>query len=158
MPRTIKPPLPSSTLENAKRLRSEMTDAERKLWYYLRAGRLGGWKFRRQHPVPPYIVDFCCLEKNLVIELDGSQHTPENDAARTRYLESQGWRVLRFGSGDALKQTEAVVEAIWNIVGDRTLSPTPAPRPSPRQRHGRSSTHAPVARKLCAIAPPGEGL
>ncbi len=104
-----------------------MTDAERKLWYHLRAGRLGGWKFRRQHPVPPYVVDFCCLEKNLVVELDGSQHTPESDAARTRYLESQGWRVLRFGSGEALKQTEAVVEAIWNIVGDRTLTPTPLP-------------------------------
>ena len=127
MPRTINPPLPTTTLENAKRVRTEMTDAERKLWYHLRAGRLGGGKFRRQHPVPPYIVDLCCVEKNLVVELDGSQHTQEGDAVRTTYLQSQGWRVLRFGSGETLKQTEAVVEAIWNIVGDRTLTPTPLP-------------------------------
>ncbi len=127
MSRTMKPPLPTSTLENAKRLRSAMTDAERKLWRHLRAGRLGGMKFRRQHPVPPYIVDFCCMEKMLVIELDGSQHTVATDAGRTRYLESQGWKVIRFWDDEVLTRTEAVVEAIWDVVSRPALSPTPLP-------------------------------
>ena len=85
-----KPRLPTQTLDHAKQLRKGMTDAERRLWQYLRAGRLEGMKFRRQHPVPPYIVDFCCVEAGLVVELDGSQHSPAADAARTRYLQSQG--------------------------------------------------------------------
>ena len=78
-----KPRLPTQTLDHAKRLRKGMTDAERRLWQYLRAGRLEGMKFRRQHPLPPYIVDFCCVEAGLVVELDGSQHSPAADAART---------------------------------------------------------------------------
>jgi very-short-patch-repair endonuclease len=124
---TIKPTLPSETLRNARRLRRETTDAERSLWRHLRAGRLDGVKFRRQHPVPPYIADFCCVAARLIIELDGSQHCEEVDAARTRYLESQGWRIVRFWDNDVLLETEAVLDAIWNAIGDRTLSPTPLP-------------------------------
>ena len=104
-----------------------MTDAERKLWQYLRAGRFDGLKFRRQHPIPPYIADFCCASARLTIELDGSQHSNEVDAARVRYLESQGWRILRFWDNDALIQTEAVLDVIWNAISNRTLSPTPLP-------------------------------
>lgn len=104
-----------------------MTDAERKLWQYLRAGRVDGIKFRRQHPIPPYIADFCCIAARLIIELDGSQHSNEVDAARARYLESQGRRILRFWDNDALIQTEAVLDAIWNAISNRTLSPTPLP-------------------------------
>ncbi len=63
----------------------------------------------------------------LIIELDGSQHSNEVGAARTRYLESQGWRILRFWDNDALIQTEAVLGAIWSAISDRTLSPTPLP-------------------------------
>ena len=107
-----KPRLPTHTLDHAKQLRRRMTDAERRLWQYLRAGRLEGLKFRRQHPVPPYIVDFCCVEARLVVELDGSQHSPAADAARTRYLQSQGWRVVRFWDNDVLREVEAVVTAI----------------------------------------------
>ncbi len=84
-------------------------------------------KFRRQHPVPPYIADFCCVSARLIVELDGPQHSEEVDAARTRYLKSQGWRILRFWDNDVLLQTEAVLDAIWNAIGDRTLSPTPLP-------------------------------
>lgn len=124
---TIKPPLPTGTLRNARRLRRDATDAERKLWQHLRAGRFDGVKFRRQHPIPPYIADFCCVAARLIVELDGSQHSDEVDAARTRYLQSQGWRVLRFWDNDALIETDAVLDAIWNIVSDRTLSPTPLP-------------------------------
>ncbi len=106
------PPLPTRTRDNAKRLRREMTDAERRLWKHLRAGRLEGFKFRRQHPVPPYVLDFCCVEVGLAIELDGSQHSEARDASRSRYLESQGWRIVRFWDNDVLNKTDAVVEAI----------------------------------------------
>ena len=127
----VNPPLPTRTLANARRLRREMTDAERRLWQHLRAGRqagrLEGYKFRRQHSVPPYIVDFCCVEMGVVIELDGSQHGEPEDAARTRYLEGQGWRLARFWNDDVLNQTEVVVEAIWNLLSQPTLSPTPLP-------------------------------
>ena len=126
----IKPPLPTTTLENSRHLRREMTDSERKLWQHLRAGRLDGLKFRRQHPIPPYITDFCCIEKKLIVELDGSQHSVQTDAARTRFLESQGWQVIRFWDNDVLLATEAVVEAIWNT----TVKPYPHPNPSPDGR------------------------
>ena len=109
------------------KLRKGMTDAERRLWQYLRAGRLEGMKFRRQHPVPPYIVDFCCVEAGLVVELDGSQHSPAADAARTRYLQSQGWRVVRFWDNDVLREVEVVVAAIWDFTSRPALSPTPLP-------------------------------
>lgn len=122
-----KPRLPTQTLDHAKQLRKGMTDAERRLWQYLRAGRLEGMKFRRQHPVPPYIVDFCCVEAGLVVELDGSQHSPAADAARTRYLQSQGWRVVRFWDNDVLREVEVVVAAIWDFTSRPDLSPTPLP-------------------------------
>ena len=121
------PPLPTRTRDNAKRLRRDMTDAERRLWRHLRAARLEGFKFRRQHPVPPYVLDFCCVEVGLAIELDGSQHSEARDASRSRYLESQGWRIVRFWDNDVLNKTDAVVEAIWNILSRPTLSPTPLP-------------------------------
>ena len=121
------PPLPTRTRDNAKRLRSAMTDAERRLWEYLRAGRLEGFKFRRQHPVPPYVLDFCCKECGLAIELDGSQHSEDADALRSRYLESQGWRIVRLWNNDVLNNTDAVIEAIWNLLSRPTLSPTPLP-------------------------------
>src|SRR5688572_30635558 len=121
----IKPPLPTTTLENSRRLRKEMTDAERKLWSALRAGQLDGLKFRRQHPIPPYIADFCCISKKIIVELDGSQHTDLSDATRTRALQSQGWKIIRFWDHDVLLATEAVVEAIWNA----TCKPYPHPNP-----------------------------
>jgi very-short-patch-repair endonuclease len=112
-----------------------MTDAERELWQHLRGGRLDGLKFRRQHSIPPYIADFCCIEKKLIVELDGSQHSVQADAARTRYLESQGWQVIRFWDNDVLLATEAVVEAIWNV----TVEPYPHPNPSPEGRGAQSA-------------------
>lgn len=121
------PPLPTIKRDQARELRTAMTDAGRELWRRLRAGQLEGWKFRRQHTVPPYIVDFVCLSAKLIVELDGSQHTPRSDAVRTRFLVAQGFRILRFWDNDALLNTEAVVEAIFNALGDRTLTPTPLP-------------------------------
>ena len=124
---THKPPLPTKTLEYSRRLRREMTDVERKLWQYLRAGRFDDLKFRRQHPIPPYIADFCCIEKCLIVELDGAQHNTQVDAARTVFLESHGWSIMRFWDNDVLLETEAVLDAIWNAISCRTLSPTPLP-------------------------------
>ena len=122
-----KPPLPTRTLNTAKSLRTASTDAERKLWYHLRARRLSGFKFRRQHPIPPYVVDFYCDELKLVIELDGSQHSEEIDSTRTHALERQGLLVLRFWDNQVLQETDAVLKAILTVALDRTLSPTPLP-------------------------------
>lgn len=72
-------------------------------------------------------MDFCWLDARLVIELDGSQHTQESDAARTRFLEANGYKVLRFCNNDVLLRTDTVIEAIWNAVGYRPLTPTPLP-------------------------------
>ena len=126
----VKPPLPTDKLEFSRRLRREMTDAERKLWQCLRGSRLGDLKFRRQHPIPPYVADFCCVERKLIVELDGSQHSPIIDAARTRYLETQGWHILRFWDHDVLRDTEAVADAIWTFAAN----PNPHPNPSPDGR------------------------
>ena len=97
------------------------------LWYRLRAGRLSGLKFRRQHPIPPYVVDFYCEAKKLVVELDGSQHDVTVNQVRTKFLESCDLKVLRYWDNDVLQQTDAVLEAILDAVGDRTLTPTPLP-------------------------------
>ncbi|HJW46967.1 MAG TPA: endonuclease domain-containing protein [Lysobacter sp.] len=122
-----KPPLPTRSLNYARELRLGQTDAERKLWQCLRGGQLDGLKFRRQHPIPPYVADFYCEALKLVIELDGSQHNEEVDAARTRFLDARGLTVLRFWDNEVLTQTEAVVEAIFNFASNRTLTPTPLP-------------------------------
>jgi very-short-patch-repair endonuclease len=93
----------------------------------LRAGRLHGLKFRRQHPIPPYIADFYCESAKLVVEVDGSQHDEASDAVKTRTLEARGLRLLRFWDNDVLSNTQAVLEAIVNAIEDRTLTPTPLP-------------------------------
>lgn len=105
-------------LDNAKRLRREMTEAEKKLWYQLRGHRFLGLKFKRQKPVGPYIVDFICTERWLVIELDGGQHQQQNEADQIRdlYLQSRGYRVLRFWNHEALAEIEAVLEQIRQAI------------------------------------------
>ena len=110
----------------ARNLRRYQTDAEKRLWRYLRNRGLEGRKFRRQHPVGPYIVDFACLEKRLIIELDGGQHAlqSEKDAERTEYLESRGFRVLRFWNNQVLKETSAVLEVILSVLAEND---TPSP-------------------------------
>ncbi|MBM4285441.1 MAG: endonuclease domain-containing protein [Deltaproteobacteria bacterium] len=109
-----------------------MTDAERRLWYHLRNRRLGGCKFRRQYPVGPYIVDFICLEKNLVIEVDGGQHAENEaqDTERSAYLNKMGYRVVRFWNNEVLQETEAVLQAIFDLIANAKKN-SPSPRPSP---------------------------
>src|SRR4029079_12797034 len=97
------------TLLKAQRLRREMTDAERKLWSVLRNRKLNGAKFRRQQPLGPYIADFVCQECRLIIEADGGQHADNaSDARRTAFLESVGYRVLRFWNNDILTNLDGV--------------------------------------------------
>ena len=106
---------PPLSRDRARRLRREETDAERRLWIRLRRHQLGV-QFRRQHPIGPYIVDFCCVERMLIVELDGGQHEDRRaqDAARTQWLGEQGFRVLRFSDHEALMETEAVLTEIQN--------------------------------------------
>ncbi len=121
----------NASIAFARQLRRRQTDTERKVWQVLRAGRLGGWKFRRQQPIGRYIVDFVCLEKRLVIELDGGQHQDraDEDHERDRWLAANGFKVLRFWNNDVMQNLEGVVERIA-----RELSPSP--RPSPIEGEG----------------------
>lgn len=90
---------------------------EARLWSELRGRREDGLKFRRQHPVPPYVLDFASRKLKLAIEIDGPSHFVEGaafkDAQRTEYLESQGWTVIRFTNADVVEDIDAVIEAIW---------------------------------------------
>src|SRR5215510_26634 len=97
----------------ARQLRRSSTDAERRMWSALRDRRLVRFKFRRQHPIGDFIVDFACTEHGLVVEIDGGQHAGNTaDARRTGLLESQGWTVIRFWNSDVLNNTNGVVETI----------------------------------------------
>ena len=105
-----------SSPERRRTLRRGETDAEHALWLLLRSRRLAGHKFRRQHSVGPYVLDFYCAEAHLAVEADGGQHyTPAglaSDAARTAYLEAAGIHVLRFSNVEVLTQRDAVLEAL----------------------------------------------
>lgn len=105
--------------DRARRLRREDTDAEARLWSSLRDRRLGGWKWRRQVPLGPYIVDFLCVEAGLVVELDGGQHANQMayDARRTRYLEGLGLRVMRFWNSAVLPDSDGVCLSVLDALG-----------------------------------------
>jgi very-short-patch-repair endonuclease len=107
------------SLANARRLRGNMTEAEKRIWYLLRRRQFGGLNFRRQAPIDPYIVDFACLSIRLVIELDGGQHdaNAEQDARRTAWLESQGYRVLRFWNNEVFENLDGVLHMISAACG-----------------------------------------
>lgn len=109
----------------ARKLRHNQTDAEVRLWRFLRNRQLCGFKFRRQHPIPPYIADFVCVEAGLIIEIDGGQHLADQsrDAVRTRFLESIGYRTVRYWDNDVLLKTSEVLQAI--LMELRLPSPPP---------------------------------
>jgi very-short-patch-repair endonuclease len=98
----------------ARALRKHPTDAENHLWNHLRARRLNGFKFRRERPFGPYVIDFVCLERRIAVELDGSQHAEQltYDERRDAFIRSYGLRVLRFWNADVLSKTESVLETI----------------------------------------------
>ena len=98
----------------ARSLRRNATDAERRLWHYLRRRQIEGFRFRRQVPIGGYIADFACLEAKLVIEVDGGQHQEmrRRDAERDRRIAACGYKLLRFWDNDVLRETESVLEQI----------------------------------------------
>jgi very-short-patch-repair endonuclease len=118
-------------LGHAKAMRSEPTPAEARLWYRLRAKRLGGIKFTRQDVIGPYVVDFVARERKLIVEIDGDTHAGSRgyDADRSCRLEREGYRVIRFANAEVMGNEEAVIAAILEA-----LANCPSPRPSPRMR------------------------
>jgi very-short-patch-repair endonuclease len=115
----------------ARRLRAEASDAERRLWSRLRRKQMRMLRFRRQHPVGPYIVDFYCPAAKLIVELDGAQHGEDKaaayDAARTKWLEARGFHVLRIWNHEFFENPDEVLERIWRTIKDvGTLIP-PSP-------------------------------
>ncbi|MBQ1783953.1 MAG: DUF559 domain-containing protein [Gammaproteobacteria bacterium] len=120
--------------QRARELRRNQTPHEQALWHQLRAKRFDGCKFRRQQSLGPYIVDFVCFDKRLIIELDGSQHADQHDydAERDAWLTQQGFRVLRFWNNQWTAQPESVLEAIWLALRQEP----PLPNPSPTRGEG----------------------
>ena len=128
-------------------MRRDGTDAEQRLWQLLRNRHLGDFKFRRQHPLPPYTLDFYCDAAKLCVELDGGQHADAaaRDARRDDFLQAQGIRTLRVWNNEVMQNLEAVLQAIWNALheapssgaarhllpeGEESRAPSP-PRPLP---------------------------
>src|SRR5437764_9522913 len=122
------------TVPVERRLRRQATDSERKLWFALRDRRLRGLKFVRQEAIGPYIVDFVCREKRLIIEVDGGQHSEsKNDRIRVSALAAHGYCVLRFWNSDVLKNCDGVLTAIAVINPAGFPHRRPSPQPSPRE-------------------------
>jgi very-short-patch-repair endonuclease len=111
--------------QRARGLRRQSTNAELKLWNRLRSRSIDGHKFVRQEPIGPYIVDFVCRERRLVIEVDGGQHaTDKRDAVREQWLSEHNYRVLRFWNNDVLGNIDGVLEVIAGALNDATSKPT----------------------------------
>jgi very-short-patch-repair endonuclease len=121
-------------VDRAKALRRSMTDAERRLWYYLRARRFENWKFRRQVPLGPFVVDFLCEEARVIVEVDGGQPALQSghDAERTRWLGDRGYTVLRYWNNEVLGNIEGVLATLTPALsqgrgGKATLTPAFSP-------------------------------
>jgi very-short-patch-repair endonuclease len=108
--------------KTARELRNNLTDAESRLWQKLKRRQIATLKFRRQQPIGAFIVDFVCFERRVIVEVDGGQHAERvlYDEQRTRWLEAQGYLVLRFWNNDVLASTEAVAQAILDVMEQRT--------------------------------------
>jgi len=119
-----KPRLPERLREFARNMRAEPTDAEARLWRLIRRQQLDGFRFRRQHPIAGYIADFYCHEARLAIELDGGQHVADpvqaaHDEKRDQAIVDTGVRILRFWDIHVLKNTDGVLEEIWDALHAR---------------------------------------
>ncbi len=114
----------------ARQVRRDQTDAEKALWARLRNRQVYSAKFRRQHPIGPFIADFCCLQQRLIVELDAGQHAVETvaDQKCSQFLADQGYRVLRFWNHEVLNHSDAVMERIAETLGERSPSPQSSPR------------------------------
>ncbi len=111
-------------IQRARGLRREMTDAERRLWWLLRSRQMENHKFRRQHPVGRFFLDFACVACRLAVEADGGEHAGSaHDDRRTAWLKAEGWRVLRFWNNDILQNGEGVVETILRALNVEEETP-----------------------------------
>ena len=110
----------------ARKLRRDSTDAERRIWRLLRSSQLGA-KFRRQQPIEGYVVDFVSFEHRLVVEIDGGQHTDQDEyeMRRTRCLEANGFRILRFWNSDVMENETGVLERVVEVLS--IMAPAPSP-------------------------------
>ena len=117
-------------LNNAKNLRKKSTNTENRIWFLLRAKRVAGFKFRRQHPIGPYIVDFVCLQNRLIIEMDGTQHEEqkEKDMKRDEWLTKEGFRVLRFQNHEFFEYPEKTLKKIALMCVSHPLPQSLPPR------------------------------
>ncbi len=125
------------TLNKAKSLRRDLTDVERRLWNVLRSRQFEGAKFRRQQPIGPFIVDFVCQQHRLIVEADGGQHDAAKDAPRTAFIESVGYRVLRFWNNDIIENIDGVTQSIATALA--TPHPARAAHESPSPSRGEGS-------------------
>ena len=116
--------------ERARSLRREMTEPENRIWYFLRNRRLNGYKFVREYVIGPYIADFVCRDKKLIVEIDGSQHMEavEYDQKRTNYLVANGYRVIRFWNNEIFNNTQDVLEVILCYLEGRSRPSSGAAR------------------------------
>jgi very-short-patch-repair endonuclease len=147
----------------ARQLRENATGAEDLLWRRLRRFPISGTHFRRQVPIGPYVADFACMAARLIIEVDGSQHGRDDlrkrDEGRTRWLEAEGYRVMRFWNNDLTTNMDGVLEAIYAAIHGSSAA---APKPLKHQRYKRAASRGtaatPPRRALRADPPPpGEG-
>jgi very-short-patch-repair endonuclease len=118
------PAMDKKTKTYAKTLRQTMTPQEQRLWHLLRNRHFSDHKFRRQHPIGPFIVDFACLRTKVIIELDGGQHSERHhyDESRTLWLERRGWRVLRFWNNEFTQNSDDVLAVIHTTLHADSVS------------------------------------
>jgi len=144
----------------ARDLRRPMSPPEARLWNYVRGHRLRGYKFRRQHPIGPYIIDFYCPVAKLAVEIDGSTHDhPDriaHDRRRTVWLATQGVRVVRIAARDVRDELDGVLGFIARVVSERIAEPTPPPPASPAVplRTFGGEVKNPSVSPACAAEPP----
>ena len=129
----------NNIITNARHLRKQMTEAEKKLWQILRGRRLGGYRFRKQAPFGNYVADFLCHEAKIIIELDGGQHNAAEevvyDEQRTQWLQRQGYLVQRFWNNEVLQQLEGVAGVVLGLCVERC----PPILSFPRKRRGEGT-------------------
>ncbi|MBI5131158.1 MAG: endonuclease domain-containing protein [Rhodopseudomonas palustris] len=132
---------------HARELRKKSTDAERLMWSALRDKQLNGFSFKRQVPIGPFIADFACHAKKLVVEVDGGQHYSDGgeraDAARTAAIEARGFRVVRFSNHDVMSNRDGVLQSIATELAARALTPTLS-RKRERERAERAAKPRPT--------------
>jgi very-short-patch-repair endonuclease len=123
--------------ERARSLRKSMSDGERRLWHALRMRQIDGARFRRQHPIGRYIVDFVCLDRRLIVEVDGGHHTRDDqrahDARRDAWLSAEGYRVLRVPAAEVFANIAGVIDTIWATLQEEP--PMPAASHPHQDRH-----------------------